>query len=174
MTRAAPVPVEELDAANAWGLRHMSGNVAELTTSCFTEEIPDLALTSQWQAESQTTGCDLIVRKSMPDARIEVGDWHDTLQITPEISVTLTPANHWSARGIRDRRMALWSGFMINSPKSQIWFAGDTGYGDGALFRDIRKRHERPDIAIIPIGVYEPRRLMSDQHLAPDESVRVV
>lgn len=118
-------------------------------------------------------GNDAIVRKSVPDARIEVGDWYDTLQITPEISVTLTPANHWSARGIRDRRMALWSGFWINSPKSQIWFAGDTGYGDGALFRDIRMRHGRPDIAIIPIGAYEPRWFMSDQHVAPDESVRI-
>ena len=118
-------------------------------------------------------GNDKIVRKSVPDAKIKVGDWHDIVQIRPEISVTLTPANHWSARGIRDRRMALWSGFWINSPKAQIWYAGDTGYGDGALFRDIRVRYGRPDIAIIPIGAYEPRWFMSDQHVAPDESVRI-
>lgn len=118
-------------------------------------------------------GNDGIVRKSVPDARIKVGDWHDKIQITPEISVTLTPANHWSARGVRDRRMALWSGFWINSPNSQVWFAGDTGYGNGALFRNIRKSHGRPDIAIIPIGAYEPRWFMSDQHVAPDESVRI-
>ena len=29
-TRRVPVPVDELDAANAWGLRHMSGNVEEV------------------------------------------------------------------------------------------------------------------------------------------------
>ncbi|MDQ1850578.1 formylglycine-generating enzyme family protein [Gemmobacter fulvus] len=32
-----PVPVDELDAANAWGFRHMSGNVFELTLSCWSE-----------------------------------------------------------------------------------------------------------------------------------------
>lgn len=118
-------------------------------------------------------GNDTIVRKSVPDAKIKLGDWQDTLQVTPEISVILTPANHWSARGIRDRRMALWSGFWINTPNSQIWFAGDTGYGDGALFHDIRLRHGRPDIAIIPIGAYEPRWFMADQHVDPAESVRI-
>ena len=30
-----PVPVEELDAANPWGLRHMSGNAREWTSTCF-------------------------------------------------------------------------------------------------------------------------------------------
>ncbi|THH35250.1 formylglycine-generating enzyme family protein [Aliishimia ponticola] len=30
-----PLPSEDLDAANAWGLRHMSGNVSELTRSCY-------------------------------------------------------------------------------------------------------------------------------------------
>jgi formylglycine-generating enzyme required for sulfatase activity len=42
--RSMPVPVHDLDAANAWGLRHMSGNLLELTLSCWTEE--HLGLTS--------------------------------------------------------------------------------------------------------------------------------
>ncbi len=36
--RWEPVPVDELEAANPWGVRHMSGNVQELTQSCFSEE----------------------------------------------------------------------------------------------------------------------------------------
>ena len=35
--RSVPVEVEELDAANPWGVRHMSGNVAEVTLSCYSE-----------------------------------------------------------------------------------------------------------------------------------------
>ena len=31
------VSVDEMDAANPWGLRHMSGDVFEITTSCYTE-----------------------------------------------------------------------------------------------------------------------------------------
>lgn len=37
VSRGKPVRVDELDAANAWGLRHMSGNVSEQTLSCRTE-----------------------------------------------------------------------------------------------------------------------------------------
>ena len=36
LNRRRPVPVQDLDAANAWGLRHMSGNVSEHTQSCAT------------------------------------------------------------------------------------------------------------------------------------------
>lgn len=118
-------------------------------------------------------GNDAIVRKSLRDANIQTGDWHDTIEISPQLAVTLTPANHWSARGLRDRRMALWSGFWLNCPAAQVWFAGDTGYGDGAVFREIRARYGRPDVAIIPIGAYEPRWFMAHQHVAPHESVRI-
>ncbi len=118
-------------------------------------------------------GNDAIVRKSISDARIKVGDWHANIAVTPDVSVTLTPANHWSARGVADRRMALWSGFWIDTPAAQIWFAGDTGFGDGAIFEDIRKRHGTPKIALIPIGAYAPRWFMAAQHVNPDEAVRI-
>jgi len=118
-------------------------------------------------------GTDATVRRALRGAQIETGDWHDRHELAATVTVTLTPANHWSARGLGDRRMALWSGFWINSPQARIWFAGDTGYGDGAVFRDIRARHGSPDIALIPIGAYEPRWFMSAQHVAPDESVRI-
>ncbi|OOY06013.1 MBL fold metallo-hydrolase [Thioclava sp. F28-4] len=118
-------------------------------------------------------GTDATVRRAVRGAQIETGDWHDRIALAPGVSVTLTPANHWSARGLGDRRMALWSGFWIDTPQSRIWFAGDTGYGDGALFRDIRARHGAPDIAVIPIGAYEPRWFMQPQHVAPEEAVRI-
>ncbi len=38
VSRGVPVPVDLLDAANAWGLRHMSGNVVEVTMSCRTDQ----------------------------------------------------------------------------------------------------------------------------------------
>jgi formylglycine-generating enzyme required for sulfatase activity len=42
--REMPVTVNKLDAANGWGVRHMSGNVSELTLSCWSAE--HLGLTS--------------------------------------------------------------------------------------------------------------------------------
>ncbi|RLJ60120.1 L-ascorbate metabolism protein UlaG (beta-lactamase superfamily) [Litoreibacter meonggei] len=118
-------------------------------------------------------GTDATVRKGVKTARIACADWNDRVALSPDVSVSLTPANHWSSRGFQDRRMALWSGFWIHSPPAQIWFAGDTGYGDGRIFHDIRRRHGAPEIALIPIGAYEPRWFMSDQHVAPEESVRI-
>ena len=119
-------------------------------------------------------GNDVIVRAAVPGARIAVGDWHDRLTLGGEAATTLTRANHWSARGVRDRRMALWCGHFVETAAGTVWFAGDTGYGDGAIFRDIRARHGAPDLALIPIGAYEPRWFMSAQHVDPAEALEIM
>ena len=69
--------------------------------------------------------------------------------------------------------MALWSGFLVRAGGRLIYNVGDTGYGDGAIFRDLRARYGPPDLAIIPIGAYEPRWFMADQHVNPEEAVRI-
>lgn len=117
-------------------------------------------------------GTDTLVRHAVPDGDIRTGDWHDTLSVA-ELSITLTPANHWSSRGIRDRRMALWCGFLIRAGAHRVWFAGDTGYGDGRIFRDFQTRYGPADVALIPIGAYEPRWFMADQHVNPAEAVAI-
>ena len=119
-------------------------------------------------------GNDAIVRAAVPKARIVCGDWHDRIPLGDSAATTLTRANHWSARSLGDRRMALWSGHYIDTPAGSIWFAGDTAYGDGAIFREIRERHGAPDVALIPIGAYEPRWFMAAQHCNPAEAVRIL
>ena len=52
--RGRPVPVHELDAANAWGLRHMSGNVSEVTQSCWTQKHIGLANDSAYLRLAQS------------------------------------------------------------------------------------------------------------------------
>ena len=49
-----PVPVDELDAANAWGLRHMSGNVYELTMSCWSDEHLSIASDQEYLIEARS------------------------------------------------------------------------------------------------------------------------
>jgi len=118
-------------------------------------------------------GNDAIVRAAIPDARCIVGDWWDQLDLGGGISTTLTPAHHWANRWPSDVRMALWAGHHLTTPAGTIWFAGDTGYGDGRLFADIRARLAAPDMALIPIGAYEPRWFMAAQHVDPAEAVRI-
>jgi len=119
-------------------------------------------------------GNDAIVARAIPDARIKAVDWGGRVTISAGVSTSLTRANHWSARGMNDRRMALWAGHYIDTPAGGVWFAGDTGYGNGAIFHQIRELYGAPKIALIPIGAYEPRWFMTSQHVNPAEAVQVM
>lgn len=119
-------------------------------------------------------GNDYIVQDGAPWARVEAGDWGDDYTLAPGITASIVPAQHWSSRGITDARMALWGGFMLRTRDALIYFAGDTGYGDGGIFRGLRARYGAPDLALIPIGAYAPRWFMKDQHTDPEESVQIL
>jgi L-ascorbate metabolism protein UlaG (beta-lactamase superfamily) len=95
-------------------------------------------------------------------------DWWQTIQ-RGTLKITLTPAEHWSARGLWDRNKALWGGAIIEWGKERIFFAGDTGYGPH--FSTIRSRLGQPSLSLLPIGAYEPRWFMKNHHMNPDEAV---
>ena len=118
-------------------------------------------------------GNDTMVRAAVPGAWTIAADWHDQVELGSGVTTTLTRANHWSNRWPSDVRMALWSGHYLRTPAGTIWFAGDTGYGDGSIFTDLKERLGAPDLALIPIGAYEPRWFMAAQHVAPIEAVRI-
>jgi L-ascorbate metabolism protein UlaG (beta-lactamase superfamily) len=119
-------------------------------------------------------GNDVILRRAIPDIRVAAGDWWSRVNIGKGGEVTIVPAYHWSARTGRDRRMALWSGFMLSTAGGNAYFAGDTGYGDGRIFKEMRRRIGRPDLALIPIGAYAPRWFMRAQHTDPNEAVQIM
>jgi L-ascorbate metabolism protein UlaG (beta-lactamase superfamily) len=114
-----------------------------------------------------------IVDRFVEGARIASGDWWYCHRLADDVEVTIVPAQHWSLRRPWDRRMALWSGFAMRIGRELIYFAGDTGYGDGSVFNAIKRRVGRPNVALLPIGAYEPSWLMADQHLNPSEAVRI-
>ncbi|MDY8108996.1 MBL fold metallo-hydrolase [Fulvimarina sp. 2208YS6-2-32] len=118
-------------------------------------------------------GNDRFLREAIPGLDVTAGDWGDVVSIDKDASVALTPAHHWSSRGVRDRRMALWCGFVLKTPRAKVYFVGDSGYGDGGIFRQIAERHGEPDLALIPIGAYAPRWFMQSQHMNPEEAVDV-
>ncbi|WP_420862316.1 formylglycine-generating enzyme family protein [Algirhabdus cladophorae] len=60
--RGHPVPVDSLDAANAWGLRHMSGNASELTASCYTRSYHGWTTALEWRASDDAETCLRVVR----------------------------------------------------------------------------------------------------------------
>lgn len=119
-------------------------------------------------------GNDTILRRKIPGVRVVAGDWWESVDIGQGGTATIVPAYHWSARSARDRRMALWCGFMLCTPGGRAHFAGDTGYGDGRIFREVRRRIGRPDLALLPIGAYAPRWFMRAQHTDPHEAVQIL
>jgi len=100
--------------------------------------------------------------------KLEELDWWDGAT-TAAWPVILTPAQHFSARTPFDRNRALWGGFLIEVNGKRIYFAGDSGYGD--LFKDIGMRLGPFDLALLPIGAYEPRWFMQPIHMNPAEAV---
>ncbi|MCL4148843.1 UNVERIFIED_CONTAM: hypothetical protein GTU68_043475, partial [Idotea baltica] len=87
------------------------------------------------------------------------------------IKVHVDQSHHWSARGILDRNKALWAAYTIETPGGNIYFAGDTGYGDGDHFRYVKDKHGDYRFAILPIGAYEPRWFMKYSHMNPPEAI---
>jgi L-ascorbate metabolism protein UlaG (beta-lactamase superfamily) len=100
---------------------------------------------------------------------VEEIDWWHTATTAP-LPITLTPAQHFSARNMFDRNRALWGGFLIEALGRRILFAGDSGYG--THFREIAARLGPVDLALLPIGAYEPRWFMKDIHMSPAEAVQ--
>jgi L-ascorbate metabolism protein UlaG (beta-lactamase superfamily) len=86
--------------------------------------------------------------------------------------VRLGPMRHWSARTLTDRNRALWAAFIVTTPAGRIYHVGDSGYGDGREFRAARDAHGPFRLAVLPIGAYEPRWFMRDQHMNPREAVQ--
>jgi L-ascorbate metabolism protein UlaG (beta-lactamase superfamily) len=101
--------------------------------------------------------------------RVEELDWWQAAQ-TPPLPVTLTRAHHFAARGPFDRNRALWGGFVFEADGRRVYFAGDTAYEP--FFGDIRTRVGPIDLALLPIGAYEPRWFMQSVHMNPAEAVQ--
>ena len=101
--------------------------------------------------------------------RVEELDWWQETT-TAAWGITVTPAFHFSARTPFDRNRALWSGFALRTAGVGMYFAGDTAYAN--FFSDLRRRVGPIDLALLPIGAYEPRWFMQSVHMNPAEAVQ--
>lgn len=116
-------------------------------------------------------GNDTIIRTHDPNLAVTALDWGNRIALAPDLQVFVEPAHHWSARATNDRNHALWASFVLRGGDRSVYFAGDTGFGGGRHFQAIAGRHPGLDIALLPIGAYEPRWFMAPYHMNPEDAV---
>jgi L-ascorbate metabolism protein UlaG (beta-lactamase superfamily) len=119
-------------------------------------------------------GNDLTMTRADSRIRAEAFDWHQRVELGNGVAVTLVPTRHWSARGLFDRNQSLWASFVLETPAGKIYAVGDSGYGEGKHFRDVGKAYGPLRLALLPIGAYEPRWFMQDQHMNPFDAVKAL
>lgn len=103
--------------------------------------------------------------------RCEEKDWWQTVRINSELTITLTPALHWSRRyrTAASGNRSLWCGFFMQVHGGpSVYFAGDTALSP--LFSEINRRLGAPDLALLPIGAYRPDWIRA-HHTSPADAV---
>ncbi|MDF1685716.1 MAG: MBL fold metallo-hydrolase [Parvibaculaceae bacterium] len=106
-------------------------------------------------------------------------DWYEHHDLPPKttdpadegLRVTALPVVHWSRRVGFDTNTTLWAGFGFKSSDHNLFFGGDSGYGD--IFSEIGKAYGPFDTALIGIGAYDPRVMMAASHATPEEAVQI-
>jgi len=118
---------------------------------------------------------DLILSAGIPI--VDELDWWRSVSLSPDVTITLVPAQHYSSRSLWDRNRSLWGGFVISGPSGHVFYSGDTGYGPH--FQEIGRRFSPIRVALLPIGPFkEPRSGESGRgyrrlvHMGPAEAVK--
>ncbi|HGF4012122.1 MBL fold metallo-hydrolase [Burkholderia cenocepacia] len=94
-------------------------------------------------------------------------DWWQSVDVAG-VTLTATPAQHFSGRSLFDGNSTLWASWVIVDDDLRLFFSGDTGYFDG--FREIGERLGPFDVTLIETGAYDTQ--WPYVHMQPEETVQ--
>lgn len=157
----APLPVAELPPIHVIAISHNHYDHCDL---------PTLRALRQANPEAVVvvpSGLDAWMQRRLGGPVVAVPWWGS--HSVGSLTVHGVPAQHWSTRGLGDICRSHWCGFVFESRSLTAYFAGDTGFGPH--FEAIARRHPHIDLGALPVGAYNPRWFMRDQHMGPQEAV---
>jgi len=99
--------------------------------------------------------------------KVKEFDWWESMTLNG-IEYVATPARHFSGRGITDRNSTLWCSWVIKSDSSNIFFSGDSGYGEH--FKEIGQKYGPFDFSMMECGQYNEQ--WSQIHMMPEETIQ--
>lgn len=103
-----------------------------------------------------------------PGLITELDWWEEHVLPGGALSLTATPAQHFSGRGLHDRNSTLWSSWVLTTTKRRVFYSGDTGLTEE--LRDIGKRFGPFDMSILEIGAWHPA--WGAIHLGPANALK--
>lgn len=98
-------------------------------------------------------------------------DWWEATTLAG-VEATCVPAQHFSGRTLGRRNQTLWCGWTFCGAHHRVFFAGDTALHPE--FGSVAERLGPFDLAILPIGAYEPRWFMGAVHMNPEDCIKAV
>ncbi|MEN6462818.1 MAG: MBL fold metallo-hydrolase, partial [Syntrophomonas sp.] len=108
-----------------------------------------------------------LIRWGVPKEKITELNWWDEMEYQG-LTIALTPARHFSGRGLFNSNTTLWGSWVILGKNTRLYFSGDSGYGPH--FQEIGEKYGPFDITLIDGGQYDRR--WPDVHNTPEQSVQ--
>ena len=111
---------------------------------------------------------DYVMKMNKP--QVNEMDWWETIEMGDGTRLICLPAQHWSLRINQGRNRSLWASYLLITPKTTLYFGGDSGYFKG--FREIGEKFSKIDYAFMATTAYHPRWFMQYQHMNIQEAVK--
>jgi len=144
---------DHYDHLDAWSVRRLARGAAESAT---------------WLAP---LGHGDWLRRRGVERVVELDWWQEARpDASPGLTVRALPARHWTRRRPWEKNRRLWCSFSAAADGVNAYFGGDSGYGP--FFREIGRHCGPFDVALLPIGAYEPRWFMRASHMCPEEAAQ--
>lgn len=104
-------------------------------------------------------------------AKAQELDWQTTTSLD-DVTVHAFEAHHWGEVYPWEYKNRGYNMYIFEKGKHQLFFSGDTAMT--SMFQKIGEQFKNIEMALLPIGAYEPREYLKNVHMAPDEAIQAL